>query len=477
MSGINYLAGPIALPFQKAQLSRAKFSAAYEAIDKTRLRKKRTSTAGPEDRYLNTASLNGLRDIHRDLDRNNPIIEGLFTMEVDEIIGEGPVLQAKSGDKDWDKEAEKLWREEMVEQPMDRSGRFTFPEFLGLQFMSYRRDGDCMTQFHEDTLEGIEADLVGTPYGGANLTHSVVTNGIAFSKSTGKRVGYYVGRPDTSGYFIKPENFRLVPEDQIHQMSMVRRFTQSRGRPCLTSSIKYVDMLDKFIDAEQVAAVINACFSAYITRTDTANDPNAYKNGVAPQTGKDPATGVLHEKMQPGMIERLLPGEEIKGVGMERPGAMFDPFVTRMLSMIGRPMCIPLMLILLDFSGATFMNARIAYQQAQKHWKRQQAWVIRPYVSRVWLWFIARKIASGQLKDIPGAKLHKVLLNRWPYVDPLKEALANKQELASKTTTVRAILAGKGIDYEDQKAQVAKEKEDFPQEPKDGNPNKKPTAA
>jgi lambda family phage portal protein len=377
-------------------------------------------------------------------------------------------IQAKSGDEQWDKRAEALWKEAMIDQPCDRTGRFTFPEFLGLQFMGYRRDGDVMTQFHDDTLEGIEGDLVGTPYGGASLNHSTVTNGIAFSKSTGRRVGYYIGRPDDSGYYIQPDSYRMVGADKVHHMAMPRRFRQSRGRPCLTSSIKYIDMLNKYIDAEQVAAVINACFAAYITRKDAVADPAGYPGGVHP-TGKND-DGQLIEKMSPGIIERLQPGEEISGVGMERPGTMFDPFVTRMLSMIGRPMCIPLMLIMLDFSGATFMNARIAYQQAQKHWKRQQAWVLRPYVSRVWLWFIARQIALGNLNEIPGARLHNVQLNRWPYVDPLKEAMANKVELANNTTTRRVILAAKGVDYEDHKAQVDTEKTDFPLEVKDAKP-------
>ena len=467
MSGINYLAGPLAVPFQKAAIQRAKFSAAYEAIDNHRTRKKRNDQSGPEDSHLDGSSLHQLRDIHRDLDRNNPIVEGLFTMEVDEIIGEGPVIQAKSGDEQWDKKAEALWKEKMIDQPMDRQGRFTFPEFLGLQFMGYRRDGDIFTQFHDDVLEGIEADMVGTPNGGVNLNHSKVTNGIAFSRSTGRRVGYYIGQPHPSGYFIQPDSYRMVSNDKIHQMSMPRRFTQSRGRPCLTPSIKYIDMLDKFVDAEQVAAVINACFSAYITKKDDDGGGTGYTGGVH-STGRDADTGRLIDKMEPGMIERLQPGEEISGVGMERPGAMFDPFVTRMLSFIGRPMCIPLMLILLDFSGATFMNARIAYQQAQKHWKRQQAWVLRPYVSRVWLWFIARQIALGKLDEVAGARLHNVQMNRWPYVDPLKEALANKAELATNTTTHRDILVAKGVDYDDHVDQVAKEKTDFPQEATDG---------
>ena len=468
IAGLKYLAGPVSVFWQQAAMRQAQFSAAYEALDGTRTRKKRNNVTGPEDHQLDTTALHSLRNIHRDYDRNHPIIEALFTMEVDEIIGEGPIIQAKTEDSEWNIRAEALWKEQMCDQPCDRSGRFTFPEFLGLQFLSYRRDGDVFTLFGKDRLEAVEGDLVGTPYGGSTLEHSTVVNGIAFSKTTGRRVGYYVGRPHESGYYIDPSSYRKVKAEKVHHMAMVRRFSQSRGRPCLTSSIKYIDALEQYVDAEQVAAVVNACFAAYIIRKDAANDPTKYTGGVHP-TGLDD-DGHYIEKMRPGIVERLQPGEDIKGVGMERPGTHFEPYVTRMLSMIGRPMCIPLMLIMLDFSGATFMNARIAYQQAQKHWKRQQAWIIRPYVSRVWKWFVERMMADGKLDQKPDALAHKVQLNRWPYVDPYKEAMANKTELANKTTTRRQILAAKGVDYDDHKEQVDKEKEDFPQE----LPNAKP---
>ena len=134
VSGLTYLAGRVALLWQRAAVRRAQFSAAYEAIDNHRTRTKRPASGGPEDSHLDTSSLHRLREIHRDLDRNNPVIEGLFTMEVDEIIGEGAVIQAKSDDEQWNKTAEALWKEKMIDQPCDRTGRFTFPEFLGLQF-------------------------------------------------------------------------------------------------------------------------------------------------------------------------------------------------------------------------------------------------------------------------------------------------------------------------------------------------------
>ena len=64
------------------------------------------------------------------------------------------------------------------------------------------------------------------------------------------------------------------------------------------------------------------------------------------------------------MIYECAPGEDAKAIAAQRPNSEFDPFILRCLMFICRPMCMPLMLATLDYSGATFMNARIAYQEA-----------------------------------------------------------------------------------------------------------------
>ena len=109
----------------------------------------------------------------------------------------------------------------------------------------------------------------------------------------------------------------------------------------------------------------------------------------------------------------------------------------------------PLMLITGDFSGATFMNARIAYQEARDNWKDEQNLVVRPLARRLWLHQVRRFIDAGDLKDREDWYACEVMCKRWPYVDPFKEAMADKQQLANGTTNRTMICARQGEDFYD----------------------------
>lgn len=443
----------------RIQMRRLQFRSAYDALDRHRTRKKRSDLGGSGDRQLDETTLDGLREIHREMMRNNPIVKGLLKMERDEIIGEGLKYQAKTDDENQNSEIEAMWQEEMVDKPIDITGRFNVNQLVRMKYLGYRRDGDSGIIFFDDALQAVEGDQIGTPFG-HKAEHYEVINGVAFSKQTQRVIGYYIGKPSKNGYYIQQDSYKTYPAEKVRHIFNPERSSQSRGEPALSSSIDYIDKLSKYIDAEVVAAAVNACFTVFVSKRDSS-PPSPYTKGIS-STGRDVDDNRL-EKIEPGTIMYGQPGEDVRGVGNERPAALFDPFVLRMLCFIGRPLCIPLMLITLDYSGATFMNARIAYQQAQKFWRTEQSDVIRPLGSYIWRWFIARMIREKKLKEKKDIYKHQVICNRWPYVDPYKEAMANKVELLdNRTTTRRDIIASKGGDYEEVTEQLEKEDKRVP---------------
>jgi len=437
---------------------RRQYRFAYEAIDNTRTRKKRTGLLGTGDQQLTAARLSKLRNICRDMGRNNPLAVGLLETERDGVIGEGVKIQAKTKSKKFNAEAEQAWREKMVDKACDVTGRFNFNTYLGMLYFSYRRDGDVFTLFTDEGLQAIEGEAVGTPYNWTGKQAAInpksfrIVNGVAYSNKSQLVVGYYIGSPNKWG-FILPSSYKPYEAKHIHHSFNPRRFSQSRGEPALTPSVNYIDTLCGYIDAELVAAKVAACFSVFIAQKNS-DLPPAFTGGVNP-TGESTESGVKHEKIEPGVIMYGAPGEEPSTIGQNRPGTTFDPFVSRLLSLIGRPLCMPLMLVTLDFSGATFMNARIAYQKMHKAWQREQKWVVQPFVSRVWRRFVEKEFKK---KD-PKWFAHDVICNRWPYVDPFKEAKADEQQLKNGTTTRKLICARQGEEFEDVTEQLAKEQE------------------
>ena len=381
------------------------------------------------------------------MSRNNPLAKGMLKTERDGVIGSKIPVQARSDDSVWNAEAEAIWKEELIDRPCEVTGRFNFIKVLRELYLSYRRDGDAMVLFTDEGMQMVEGDQVGTPYGvKVDGNFYDVKNGIAYSKQTGRVVGYFIGKPNKWG-FISTKDFQRFPAEAVHHVFNPDRFSFSRGEPVLAPSIDYIDKLCGYIDAELVAMKVNACFTMFISKKDDQGPPAPYTKGIS-STGLDADNNRL-EKMEPGTILYGDPNEDAKGIGSSRPAALFDPFVLRMLTLIGRPLCMPLMLITLDFSGATYMNARIAYQKCQGAWEDEQEVVVKPFVSRVWRMMIDQWIAKKLLSDRKDKYRHDVICNRWPYVDPFKEVKADQQALLNGTVTRTEICARQGRDFSD----------------------------
>ena len=418
----------------------------YSPLGNKRLHTKRSGLSGAGDTQLTESALSGLRDIARDMGRNNPIVDGLLQTEADDVVGTRTMVQSRSSNRRWNQDTEGLFREEMVERPCDVTGRFNLPKIVYTAYQSYRRDGDSFLLLTDRGLEAFEGDQVGTPWGAPTGKTFTVTNGVATSKQTGRVIGYYLGRPNQWGY-IDSTDWRHYPADQVHHCFNPKRFSYTRGEPALTSAVETIDKVTRYIDAELVAAHVNACLSIFVVRKDELGIPAAYTEGDSSGGQTDEGSTLQH--VEPGEIHHFTQGESITAVTPSRPPTAFDPFVLRALMLIGRPLCLPLMLVTLDFSGATYMNARIAYQAAQKNFRREQDQVIKPMVSRIWRWWLAQKIAAGQIKDRRDAFAHEVICQRWAYVDPYREAQADKIELQNRTTSRTQVCARKGLDVRD----------------------------
>lgn len=425
---------------------RKQYRFAYDAIDGTRLRKPRKNQGGTGDSQLTDHVLFKLREISRELATNNPLVKGILRTDRDSVIGSGVRVEAKTVDEGWNQAAEDYFNNWAAN--CEVTGRFSFNQFLRTAYLSYRRDGDMAAIFVDDKLQAVEGEQIGTPYGMnvAEFKNIDVVNGIAYRKKDKKIIGYYIGMPTPlyGGYIDQATVTKYYAED-VHHLFNPDRFSCSRGEPALASSIDAIDKLSKYIDAELVAAAVNACFSVFVTR----NEPQAEWQQIGATNTNEQGRTERQEKLEPGMIMYGEQGEGITAIGQTRPGTLFDPFILRMLSFIGRPLCMPLMLMTLDFAGATFMNARIAYQKAQENWMIEQNLIVKPFVSRTWLWKINQGIASGDLKKPPAVLKHEVVMHRWPYVDPTREAEANEQNLTNTLTTQREICGGQGQDWKD----------------------------
>jgi lambda family phage portal protein len=435
---------------------RSQFRAAYEVLDQHRTRPRPTTyVPGTADSLLSAATLTDLAEYSRAYMRNNPVYEGALLTALDKTFGEEVRIQARTSDEAWNARAEDRWTEHMVNQPIDSSGRFNINIANGISYLSYLGDGDYFQIFHNDSIQLVEREQCGLPFGLPAARHYKVVNGIAYGKETGKLIGYYIGTPDKSGFYIQPDSFRKYKADKVHHIFNPKRSSQSRGTPALTSAFKNIQYLEHYVEAELVAACVNACFTMAVTYKDPAKAPPPFTTGAAP-TGENIHRS-KHEGIEEGKILYFEPGEDVTGVGMERPGSQFETFVRRITAGHGLPLGLPLMLVAGDFSGATFMNSRMAMQHAQDRWRREQQWVIKPLIRKQWRWHISRMVRMGELEERPDMFRCEVQPKRWAYVDPYKEAKADEQQLKNGTINRTIIDARQGLDYGDVSKKLAEE--------------------
>jgi len=136
-------------------------------------------------------------------------------------------------------------------------------------------------------------------------------------------------------------------------------------------------------------------------------------------------------------------------IGASRPASAFDSFILRIMMIIGQPVNLPLMLITGDYSGATFMNSRVAYQEARDTWNDEQELVIKPFVRRLYLLKLQQWIERKALTEREDSGRFDILCKRWPYVDPFKEAKADEQQLKNGSINHTMICARQGDDFKD----------------------------
>jgi len=452
---------------------------AYDALATDRTRSgRRASGKITAAGGLTDADLETLRDTAIDLSMNNPLVEGILLTEADDVVGTETQIQARSEDEGWNRETEAAFKAECIDQPCDNTGRWNYHQIVHKAFHSYRSHGDFFLIRTPYGPQCVEANRCGTPIDqrGTKEEGITVIHGVAVSDTTEQVVGYYIGKPNKWGY-IAVDKWKKYPvfetdgikqwrADVIHHVFNPQRVSFTRGIPALTSAVTTIYKLFGYIDAELVAAKVHACLSLFIQVSDNNRVPSPFTQGRFSGGQTD-----LHqkvEKLEPGMIKYLNLNEEIKPVTPNRPANAFDMFVMRMLMFIGRPLCMPLVLTALDFAQATYMNMRGALQQAQKNYKREQEHVVKPLASTCYRWWLRQAIAAKRIKEIKTAYRHEVMCQRWPYVDPYKQAMADKIELDNGTELRSRILARKGIDpgefYEQQEKERKRNSKSTPQE-------------
>lgn len=244
---------------------------------------------------------------------------------------------------------------------------------------------------------------------------------------------------------FQPSRFIRVPAEEVIHLYVIDRLPQTRGVPWMHATLKRLNDINGYADAEIVKARAQASVMGFIT------SPEAQPSDGA----EDDGTPVLD--FEAGTIRNLLPGQRFEGFNPSAPNPAMDPFFRLMLRGVSAGIGASYESLSRDYSQSNYSSSRLALLDDRDLWRVLQFWFIRNFrmpVHRAWLQIA---VMAGELQfpdfDSQRQKYEAVRFRPrgWSWVDPTKEVGAYIAAVQAGFMSMSDVigLIGNGQDFED----------------------------
>lgn len=358
------------------------------------------------------AVLGRLRDRSRELVRNNAYAKRAIQVIKNNTIGTGIRPTPSTNLKGGVEKVKELWWKWAETPECDWNAK---ENFYGLQKMvmaAVAQDGEVIVRKRRvSSSKGIipvklqicEADQIDDSKESYTINGGGwIIQGVEFDK-TGKLIAYwlYDRHPGDSLALLSTR----VPAAEVLHIFLQDRPGQVRGIPWSTSIMMKLRDFDDFEDAQLVQQKIAACFSAFITKDDT--------NAIATDS-TDSGT----ERIEPGAIEHLQPGESITFATPPTTQGQ-DAFSRKVLQAIAAGYGISYESLTGDLGNVNFSSGRMGWLEMHRNINEWQSRImISQLCDPVWKWFMDAAKISGALQ---GDVIADWTPPRREMIDPTKE--------------------------------------------------------
>ena len=432
----------------------------------------RTFGGGPE--YDLHHDLPTLRERSRDLYRNTPLARGAVNEKVSFVVGPGHIVDPQV-DRDflglsldeaeeWEGRAAQVFRAYARTENIHVGRQMNFADLEALTLLSVLLSGDLLIfdRFKRRTgvpfstcLQLVEGDRLQNPGGGSDNEN--VSGGVR-RDDDGEPVEYYVldQHPgevrvgaSRSGRWFKafgPDGRRRVNHLFFH-----KRPGQVRGEPFLAPVIEALKQLDRYSEAELMAAVVNSCF-AITTSTESGDGLDL----PAPIAGKQTPEQTEISLTQSGTIVDLAPDEKVESFTPGRPSAAFDPFFRSIVSQMAVALDTTEETLMRSFK-ASYSASRGAIEVAYRFAQGYETWLISKFCQPVYESVISEAVAQGIL-NAPGFFADPFRRAAWLgamwtgparlSLNPKAEAEADKVDLELGVVDKYRIAAKRGLIFD-----------------------------
>jgi lambda family phage portal protein len=398
-------------------------------------------------------ALSSLRELSRDLRRNNGWAKRAIQAVVNNTIGWGIMPKPDESNARRAKKGLDLWKAWAESTACDFDGRLTFYGLQRLVMETVAEAGECLCLLQPASLQDelpiplriqvLEPDFLDTSRDGlVTVNGGAIVQGVEFN-AQGRRVAYWLLSQHPGSARVAAVKFesQRIPADRVIHVYRVDRPGQVRGVPWLASAITRLKDFDDFEDAELMQQKIAACFGAFVTDVDGAATPLG-----------EVSTDDRLETLEPGHIEYLPPGKTVEFA--TPPNVTDHAFTARVLRRIAASVGITYEDLTGDYSQSNFSSARMARLAAYANvndWRWHM--VIPQLCDGVWHWVMTLAMAMNGWAEYPTAVWAPPPL---PLLEPDKEGLAYQRLIRTGLMTWGQAVREMGEDPGTQLDEIAR---------------------
>lgn len=402
----------------------------------------------------------------QDLENNSDLAGGILQAFDRNVTGTGIMLQAKvphdvAGNEDGaiNQEIESLWQDFCEPENIDVTATQSLDEMTEMIIRRYIVDGGIfiVKVYVKDSkfpfkLQIRSVDDLSTLKVPSNKR---IVEGIELDEFN-KPIAYHFKKYD--GYLLHPTETVRIPAENVIYLFKKSNPQQIREVSLLATALPRIKDVNQFIEAISIKERVMACMAVFIKK-DTP------QGGVGRGIRSSPDAPVSYSgvSLSPGMIGELNPGDEVQTVIPSGQASNTKEFIATLVRMIAAGLGLSYESVSRDLSQVNYSSARQGLIEDRKLYKKLQKMLIKRVLKPIYLEFMDSMFLSERLNLPNYLKNKKVYTNHvWvppgsTWIDPKKEADANKIALESNQDTLARICAERGEDWRDVVVQRAAE--------------------
>lgn len=387
----------------------------------------------------------------RDLERNSDMLNSVVSAYKRNVFGSGYSLRPRTGDDSTDKILQDAWKRWCKKQNCDVTGTQSFNQIMRMCVQRKKVDGGILILkrytnqgFLPFQLQTMEVDELDQAQIQPKHAGNKVIGGIEYNRWNRPR-GYWFRQYDLNGS-LSLNPIYVDAKDVIFYFTK-RRPSQVREMSDLSPTVTRIRDTNEFMTAVSVKERITACLAVFIKRTYPS------------QRGRDlesrPRKNYEGKTIAPGMIREMDPNDEIQVVNPNGQGTDASTYIKLMQHMIGAGQGLSYEATSRDMSGTNYSSARQGMIEDGLTYDDEKELLLE-VMDEIYETFVISCVLAGVI-DAPGFwdDKERYLNHVWTaapkkWIDPAKEATANKIALNTGQKTFQQMAAENGRDWKEQ---------------------------